>query len=1370
MKKLFLLFTTLGVLHASAFIDINLQMQLGNPSGATADTNNHAHYLVQRAVESLDFSDNFGLPLWASWDLTAGDVGTNGRSGSFFTDTTLPSNFYRVTDNDYIGVGAVDFNRGHLCDSEDRTDTRADNDAVFYMSNIMPQAAPNNQGVWASFEGYCRDVTSTNEVLIICGSSGFGTNKIPSGKAYIGSNTWKIAVMVRTNTGTALSRITTVTNRVISLLIPNNNDVSNNWRGYVTSAHQIELETGYKFFTALPGTIASAFRAKIDTLTNPPTPSITSFTPTSGAANTNVVIAGTNFNSTSEVKFNGSNAVFIVDSNTQISAVVPTNATTGTITVTTPGGTVTSGSSFTVTTAGTLDFAVTASHIGSFTQGDPADVLTITVTNVGSGISSGTINITNILPAGFTATTISGAGWATNLAALTATRSDSLASGSGYPAITITVSVASNALPSVTNTATVSNGGDPNPANNSSSDAITVNISAGTNFTGTLAGWDVSGQTNFGTSPLSPTTNAANITVVGLTRGSGLTTSGSGVAGGWGGTLWTNISAATAVASNRLATFSITANTGYKVSFGSVSKFDYRRSSTGPTNGVLQYQVGSGAFNDITNLSYTSTSGGSIAAIDLSGITALQNIFAGTNVMFRIVNFGATSSSGTWYIFDTAGSSAHDFAIQGTVSPNTTPLINTQPQDQTAIIGSNATFSVVAQGAATLYYQWRFNGTNLASATGTSYTRSGAQSADAGSYSVVVSNAVGTANSSNAVLAVNIPPSITTQPQSQTNFIGDDATFTVVAAGTTPLSYQWRFYGTNLASATATSYTRTNVQPGSAGSYSVVVTNIAGSITSSVVVLSVNLPPSITTPPQNLAAIIGSNATFTVVATGTAPLNYQWRFNTADISGATGTSFTRTNAQPGDAGNYLVVVTNIAGSVTSSNAVLVVNIPPSITTQPLAQTNNIGDSATFTVAAAGTMALSYQWRFNGGNISGATLSSYTKAGVQAGDAGSYSVIVTNVAGTATSSDAVLSVNIPPSITTQPQTKTIAPGQDATFTVVAAGTAPLSYQWRFNGGNISGATLSSYTKAAAQSGDAGSYSVVITNIVGSVTSADARLFLLTAQPTVIAQWNFNSAPADANTGTGTLSPSTGGGTATTDGVTTLFFGGSASDPANSGSDNSAWSTASYQSQGTGNKTAGIVLTVSTAGKQNIVVNWDQRVSGSASKYYRLQYSTNGTSFLDFSSPVAMSAINTFEAKTNSLVGVPSVDNNTNFAFRIVAEFESSATGNANSNYVTTAGAGYTTGGTVRYDMMTISAETIIPPDAEPALTKADFATPAGQFRLTITGAAGYNYAVQASTNLALGNWSSIHTNVSPFAFTDAVSLTLTQRFYRAVFLP
>jgi hypothetical protein len=164
--------------------------------------------------------------------------------------------------------------------------------------------------------------------------------------------------------------------------------------------------------------------------------------------------------------------------------------------------------------------------------------------------------------------------------------------------------------------------------------------------------------------------------VAGLTRGSGVATGGTAASHAWGGSSFDAASAAAAVIANDFATFSIGASAGYKVSFNSVSRFDYRRSGSGPPNGVLQVQVGSGAFIDLVTNSYSSSSanGASLPALDLSTLAALQNIGAGTNVTFRIVNYGATAVGGTWYIYDVANSAAPDLVVQGSVAPIVTAL------------------------------------------------------------------------------------------------------------------------------------------------------------------------------------------------------------------------------------------------------------------------------------------------------------------------------------------------------------------------------------------------------------------------------------------------------------------------------------------------------------------------------------------------------------------------------------------------------------------------------------------------------------------------------------------------------------------------
>ena len=356
-----------------------------------------------------------------------------------------------------------------------------------------------------------------------------------------------------------------------------------------------------------------------------------------------------------------------------------------------------------------------------------------------------------------------------------------------------------------------------------------------------------------------------------------------------------------------------------------------------------------------------------------------------------------------------------------------------------------------------------------------------------------------------------LPPSIVTQPTNQLATVGGAATFVVVATGSQPLSYQWWFNATNLlAGATNTSLTLTNVQTTNAGNYSVVVANVAGSVTSSNAVLTMNGPPVITQQPVNVTTNMGSTATFIVIATGTPNPNYQWRFNTTNIlAGATNSSLSLTNVQTTNAGSYSVVVTNVSGSVTSSNAVLTVNVPPIIIQQPFNVMTNVGGSATFsvTVSNISTLPLSYQWWFNTTNIlAGATNSSLTLTNVQTTNAGSYSVVVTNVAGNATSSNAVLTVNVPPIIIQQPFNVTTNVGGNAAFSVTVSNisTLPLSYQWRFNTTNIlAGATNSSLTLTNVQMTNAGNYSVVVTNVEGSVTSSNA-LLTVNVPPIIIQQ--------------------------------------------------------------------------------------------------------------------------------------------------------------------------------------------------------------------------------------------------------------------------
>ena len=259
--------------------------------------------------------------------------------------------------------------------------------------------------------------------------------------------------------------------------------------------------------------------------------------------------------------------------------------------------------------------------------------------------------------------------------------------------------------------------------------------------------------------------------------------------------------------------------------------------------------------------------------------------------------------------------------------------------------------------------------------------------------------------------------------------------------------------------------------------------------------------PAITTQPSSQTVNPGATATFTAAATGSPTPTFQWRKNGVNITGATSATLTLTNVSALDAAAYTVVVTNSAGSVTSNPANLTVNaatVTPSITTQPLSQIAGLGQTIIFTVVATGTPAPTYQWQKNGVIVPGVTTATLTLPNVQTTDAGVYVVLVTNSAGTVTSTAATLTVNATvnaPAFTAQPVSQTIAAGSTVVFTAVANGAPTPTYQWRRNGTDIAGATSATLVLTGANV-IAGTYTVVAANSVSSVTSAPANLTLAT----------------------------------------------------------------------------------------------------------------------------------------------------------------------------------------------------------------------------------------------------------------------------------
>ena len=191
------------------------------------------------------------------------------------------------------------------------------------------------------------------------------------------------------------------------------------------------------------------------------------------------------------------------------------------------------------------------------------------------------------------------------------------------------------------------------------------------------------------------------------------------------------------------------------------------------------------------------------------------------------------------------------------------------------------------------------------------------------------------------------------------------------------------------------------------------------------------------------------------------------------------------------------------------------------------------------------------------------------------------------------------------------------------------------------------------------------------------------------PSIVTQWNFNSVVPDNATGTGSLLPSVGTGTASLVGGTTATFasgaaGTGSSDPATV--DDSGWNVTTFAAQGTGNKTRGAQFAVSTLGWHSVVVGYDLRHSNTSSRYEQFQYSLDGLNFVDFVTFDGNAGDTWFNGRTVDLSSITGVNNNANFAFRVVSVFAPSTS----SYFASSPTATYGTGGTWRFDMVTVAA--------------------------------------------------------------------------------
>ncbi|MGD0404052.1 MAG: hypothetical protein ABSB66_12745 [Candidatus Acidiferrales bacterium] len=465
------------------------------------------------------------------------------------------------------------------------------------------------------------------------------------------------------------------------------------------------------------------------------------------------------------------------------------------------------------------------------------------------------------------------------------------------------------------------------------------------------------------------------------------------------------------------------------------------------------------------------------------------------------------------------------------------PVVTTNPMSVTVSAGAAATFTAAASGqpAPTVQWQVSTNGgvtfTNIAGATSPTLSIVGTTAALSGNqYQAVFMNASGSATTTPATLTVtggNTAPAITMNPANVTVASGGPASFTAAASGTPTPTVQWQVSAsggafTNVAGATATTLniaTTTGAMNGN--KYQAVFTNAAGSATTTAATLTVtggNSAPVITTNPANVTVTAPATAMFTAAATGTPTPTVQWQVSTSggaftNLAGATSTTLSITGTTTAMSGNkYQAVFTNAAGSATSTAATLTVNAAntaPVITTNPANVTVTAPATAMFTAAASGTPTPTVQWQVstNGGgtftNVSGATSTTLNITNTTNAMSGNkYHAVFTNTAGSATTTNATLTVNAgntAPTITTNPTNVTVTACATATFTAAASGSPTPTVQWQVStnsGGtftNLSGATsttLSIPGTTVAMNGN--EYHAVFTNVAGSATTTNATL--------------------------------------------------------------------------------------------------------------------------------------------------------------------------------------------------------------------------------------------------------------------------------------
>lgn len=466
---------------------------------------------------------------------------------------------------------------------------------------------------------------------------------------------------------------------------------------------------------------------------------------------------------------------------------------------------------------------------------------------------------------------------------------------------------------------------------------------------------------------------------------------------------------------------------------------------------------------------------------------------AGTNYMIRVVeipNYG-----GYWYnAFNYDGYSG-TFTLIRACGPAT--ITSIPGPNQAACAGTSITWSIAAS-MQNGTYNWRQNGTVVASTRVPTVTITNLSQAKAGLYDCVLTDDCdpeATITTTPWNLTVWEPPVITQQPPATYAICeSDNGSLTVTATGTN-LTYQWRKDGVNIPGATSRTLTINNAGAATPGSYTCVVSGTCSpTVTTSVTIVTVPLKPRVVTEPVATTFCPGANGQLTIEATGTS-LSYEWYRGNALIATTQNLAFT--NFSSSNVGLYRCVVkSNVPNPnnciITAQSAEVLVGIfePPVLATDISSADACAGQPLELSSSFTGPD-LTYQWYRNGSPIAGQTTNTFRIERAAASDAGTYYCMARGACGlSASTAIATITVVGKPSITMQPASITRQVGEEVILSVAA--TDARTYQWFFNSKPIDGATESTYRIPSVRLADAGYYFATISNVCGGVTSRNARV--------------------------------------------------------------------------------------------------------------------------------------------------------------------------------------------------------------------------------------------------------------------------------------